>query len=240
MRPSTTGGRKYGGMEVSDAKRLKALEEENAQAEEAAGGVDDGRLDAARDARKKLLTPGSRRTAVTWAMKEKSYSQRRACASGRDRSAGLSLRVEATGRCRAAGQAAGTGVGTAPVRLSAPAHSAEAGGLGGELEEALPHLPGGAADRAQARRSQAGARDPGADGDPAGTEPALVARLRLRHAVGWPALPHPMRHRRLQPGVPGDRRRHLALRPSCRPRTRPDRRAAGLSPAWWSATTAPS
>ena len=29
---------KYGGMDVSDAKRLRALEDENAQAEEAVGG----------------------------------------------------------------------------------------------------------------------------------------------------------------------------------------------------------
>ena len=33
-----------------------------------------------------------------------------------------------------------------------------------------------------------------------------------RHADRWPALPHPVRHRRLQPGVPGNRRRQLALR----------------------------
>src|SRR6185437_4879415 len=55
---------KYGGMEVSDAKRLKGLEEENAKLKKLLG-VDAGRLDAARDADKKLLTPGSRRRAVT-------------------------------------------------------------------------------------------------------------------------------------------------------------------------------
>src|SRR5687767_4864916 len=50
------------------------------QAEEAAGGIDARRGDAARVARKKLLTPRARRTAVDWAIQEKSYSQRRACA----------------------------------------------------------------------------------------------------------------------------------------------------------------
>ncbi|WP_245412857.1 IS3 family transposase [Oceaniradius stylonematis] len=50
------------------------------QAEEAPGGVDAGRIDAARDAWKKLLRPGSRRSAVNWAITEKGYSQRRACA----------------------------------------------------------------------------------------------------------------------------------------------------------------
>ena len=36
--------------------------------------------DAERDADKKLLTPAARRSAVSWAIEEKSYSQRRACA----------------------------------------------------------------------------------------------------------------------------------------------------------------
>jgi hypothetical protein len=47
--------------------------------EEASGGVDDGCVDAPRDAGKKLLTPGARRDAVTWAIENKGYSQRRAC-----------------------------------------------------------------------------------------------------------------------------------------------------------------
>ena len=70
---------KYGGMEVSDARKLKGLEEENAKLKKTAGGADAGRGDAEGDAGKKLLTPGSRRAAVTWAIKQKSYSQRRAC-----------------------------------------------------------------------------------------------------------------------------------------------------------------
>ncbi|CDX24925.1 hypothetical protein MPL3356_490014 [Mesorhizobium plurifarium] len=70
---------KYGGMDVSEAKRLKSLEEENGKAEAPAGRRHARRLDLARDARKKLLTPGSRRNAVSWAMEEKGYSQRRAC-----------------------------------------------------------------------------------------------------------------------------------------------------------------
>ena len=34
---------KYGGMDVSDAKRLRSLEDENRQTEETVGGVDAGR-----------------------------------------------------------------------------------------------------------------------------------------------------------------------------------------------------
>jgi putative transposase len=49
------------------------------QAQEATGGVDAGRIEPEGDARKKLLTPSLRRRAVTWAINEKGYSQRRAC-----------------------------------------------------------------------------------------------------------------------------------------------------------------
>ncbi len=48
-------------------------------AEEAPGGDDAGCIHAQGDAWKKLLTPSLRKRAVTWAVEEKSYSQRRAC-----------------------------------------------------------------------------------------------------------------------------------------------------------------
>jgi putative transposase len=65
---------RFGGMEISDARKLKALEEENRRLKKL---LADTMLDA--DAGKKLLTPGLRRRAVTWAIEEKRYSQRRAC-----------------------------------------------------------------------------------------------------------------------------------------------------------------
>src|SRR5690606_21865500 len=49
------------------------------KAKEALGGVAAGCGNGAGDAWKKLLTPGLRRKAVTWAIGEKSYSQPRAC-----------------------------------------------------------------------------------------------------------------------------------------------------------------
>lgn len=72
--------RKYGVMEVADAKRLKTLEAENAKLKKmlAEQMMDVPKLE--KDARKKLLRLGSRRKAVDWAIKEKSYTQRRACA----------------------------------------------------------------------------------------------------------------------------------------------------------------
>ncbi|WHQ68565.1 IS3 family transposase [Methylorubrum extorquens] len=70
---------RYSGMEVSDARRLKALDEENRKLKKL---LAEAMLDVAtlREAfGKKLLTPGARRTAVRWAIEEKGYSQRRAC-----------------------------------------------------------------------------------------------------------------------------------------------------------------
>src|ERR1700693_4353769 len=46
---------------------------------EAVGGDDARCIDAQGDARKKLLTPSLRRHAARWAVREKGYSQRRAC-----------------------------------------------------------------------------------------------------------------------------------------------------------------
>ena len=81
-----------------------------------------------------------------------------------------------------------------------------------ELEEALPCLSGGAADGPQARR-QASPGDRSADDHSPGSEPALEPGLRLRHAGRWPSVPDPLRHRRLQPGMPGNGYRQLDLGP---------------------------
>jgi putative transposase len=70
---------KFSGLEVSEAKRLKALEDREPQAQEASCRTGDGQRDAEGDAGKKLLTPTARRSAVRWAIEEKDYSQRRAC-----------------------------------------------------------------------------------------------------------------------------------------------------------------
>ena len=66
-------------MEISDARKLKALEEENRKLKKP---LAETMLDAStlKEMCKKLLTPSLRRRAVTWAIDEKSYSQRRACA----------------------------------------------------------------------------------------------------------------------------------------------------------------
>src|SRR5215213_7310758 len=70
---------RFGGMEISDARKLKALEEENRKLKKllAETMLDPSTLKEM--LAKKLLTPSLRKRAVTWAVKEKSYSQRRAC-----------------------------------------------------------------------------------------------------------------------------------------------------------------
>jgi len=69
---------RYGGMEVSDARRLKALAEGNRKLTKL---LAEAVLDVAmlREALEKLLTLGAQRTAVSWAIEENGYSQRRAC-----------------------------------------------------------------------------------------------------------------------------------------------------------------
>ena len=134
------------------------------QAEEAAGGDDAGCIDAEGDARKKLLTPSLRRRAVTWAIREKGYSQRRACRARRPASEDLSLCLDEAGRSRASQQAAGAGVAAPAVRLSASWSDAGAPGHQAQSQEALSALQGRAADRAQARRPQAGSRTPRGSG----------------------------------------------------------------------------
>src|SRR5215469_5266708 len=69
--------RRHGGIRCPQAEGARGWKP---QTEEAVGGVDTGRGDAARGSRKKLLTASSRRVVVTWAIEEKGYSQRRVCA----------------------------------------------------------------------------------------------------------------------------------------------------------------
>ena len=88
---------KYSGMEVSDARRLKTLESENAKLKKM---LAEQMMDVATPKEmlgKKLLGPGSKWNAVNWAMKTKGYNQRRACAL-----AGIDTRVYRRGSKRPA------------------------------------------------------------------------------------------------------------------------------------------
>ena len=166
---------KYGGLELSEAMRMKALEEENARLKkllpesmmnvstlrEMLGKTFDARLEEECrelfDRRERLLA-----TPRLWAR--------------RHRPSRPSLPIGTAGRCGVAQPAEGTGVATPPLRLSPPACPAEARGHLGELEEALPPLSRGTSHSSQARRPQAGLGHAGANGDLAGSQPETICR----------------------------------------------------------------
>ena len=70
---------KYGGLEVSEARRLKALEDENSKRKEllAEAMLDNAMLKDI--ASKKMVTPAGEREAVAHLVQEHEVSQRRAC-----------------------------------------------------------------------------------------------------------------------------------------------------------------
>ena len=170
---------KYGGMEVAEAKRLKALEDENAKLRSCW--------------RSRYWT--YRRWRICW---QKTADARLAarCRDLGDGAEGLfaapgvrtcrhgaedvPLCQSSAGRHGGAAAAAGVGGRAPAVRLPPPAHSAGTGGHPGEPQEAVPALPPGEARRGQARRPEAGAGNAFAYGHAGGAKPALVARLRVR------------------------------------------------------------
>ena len=138
---------------------------------------------------------------MTWAIKEKNYSQRRAC-----RLVGLqpqTYRMPRQGRTIERCEA-GCGVRFQRRRFGYRRLGLLLARQGIRInhkklyrlykEERLPCASAVAANALWAR---------GADVDPAGSEPALVARLRDGYARQRPALPHPDAGRRLHPGMPG-------------------------------------
>ena len=169
---------KYSGLEVSEAKRLKALEEENRKLEKL---LAEQMLDVAtlrKDAGKKLLTPSSRRQAVTWAIAHKGCSQRRACgliglAAKTDRY--RSRRPDDDELRRRLRQPAAERRRFGYRRLLILLRRE---GIRDQPQTTVPALSRGTADRQEARRSQARARHTRPADAPAGVEPALQPRLR--------------------------------------------------------------
>ena len=70
---------RYGGLEVSEARRLKALEDENAKLKRLLGRGHARQRRAQGSAAKKLTSPAARREAALRLMAERGLSQRRAC-----------------------------------------------------------------------------------------------------------------------------------------------------------------
>ena len=127
---------------------------------------------------------------MSWAIEQKDYSQRGACAH-----VGLAPKVYRYRRR--------SDDGVLRTRLKALAAQRRRfgyrrlhlllrrEGFTVNHKKLFPHLPGGAARRSQARRPQARARHAGAGDRAARQEPALVVRLRVGHVHGWASLPHP-------------------------------------------------
>lgn len=206
---------KYGGLEVSQARRLKVLEDENARL-------------------KKLLAEAMLDVAVLRDVTAKSGDARGAaigsgtcaCCLRPLRAAGLprfglrpvvgALRQFAAGRCRASSAAAAIGLDAPAVRLAPAASSPGSGGDCPEPQEASADPCRGTTAGPSPRGPKAGSGHAGADGPAAGAEPALVARLRLGCTQRWAALSHPGCRRRCQPRVSGPRRRFVPVRCPCR------------------------
>lgn len=156
---------KYGGMEVSEARQFKALEEKNANLKRRlAESVMDVSTLKELLAKNSCATPGLQREAVTWAIRGKDYSQRRACrhididpkiwhyASRRLDDKAVRARLRETG-----GRAA-------PVRVSAAAHPARPRRDRHEPQEAISAVSRGGSVGPQAGRSETGAVHALADG----------------------------------------------------------------------------
>ena len=89
---------KYGGMEVSEAKRLKALERREHQAEEAVGRCHARQRGVEGPAGKKMVTPAVKREAVAHLKAAHEMSERRACRIDRLRPDDGALPLAAPGR----------------------------------------------------------------------------------------------------------------------------------------------
>ncbi len=70
---------KYGGLDVSEARRLKSLEDENRRLKKLPAEVDAGQRGAQGPARKKRLKPAAQRVAVIRVIERHGLSQRHAC-----------------------------------------------------------------------------------------------------------------------------------------------------------------
>ena len=79
---------KFGGLEVSDARRLRRLEQDNSRLKKLLAEAMLDNVVLKNLASKKLVTPGAKREAVTHARKQHGLSERRAC-----RLVGVSRRV---------------------------------------------------------------------------------------------------------------------------------------------------
>ncbi len=154
---------KYGGLEVSELKRLKASRSRECAAEEAGGGPSPRQPNAQGVARKKVVTPVAKREAAEYLQAHFPVSERYACRLvGVSRST-VRYRRRSRDDTSLVETAARTGPRTAPLRLSATARLAATGGGDGEPQTSLPTLSDRRTHRSSAQ-TQAGCRSAGTTG----------------------------------------------------------------------------
>lgn len=152
---------KFGGLEVSDAKRLRVPEGENAKLKRllAKAMLDNAGL---KDLRvKKMVAPAAKREAVAYLQATLGMSERRACCR-RSGSQERPVSLVPGGRWRPAVAFARAGAAAAAVRLPTAAHPAPARRHHDQPQEDAAALSRGGADSAsqegaKARRWRAGA-----------------------------------------------------------------------------------
>src|SRR5262249_55853099 len=142
---------KYGGLEVSDAKRLKALEDENAKLKKLWRKQNWTRR-CSRRSPQKMVTPAARREAVAHLRLAFKVSERRACSTLRSRSDLDPVPQHPAGRCCGTGAPGRTGRHSPTVRLSAAAYPAQARRHHHKPQEAATALSRGTIAGATPRR----------------------------------------------------------------------------------------
>jgi putative transposase len=146
--------RKYAGMEMADAKRLKALEEANRRLKALVGRPGSEPSGADGSELKKMVGPEHKRRAVSGVLKAGLGSMRRAChylGLGRSNYFSGSLRAQAGGPDQ------GSFARRADLRLQVRNGTAAAGGLAGQPQEGAKDPPcGGPGDGAATQEASAG------------------------------------------------------------------------------------
>ena len=155
-RRSTSGRRKFGGLEVSEARRLRTLEAENARLKKLLAAAMLDQRDAERRGWERMVTspPRGERPWCT-CREQRAVSERRACrVLGADRTA-VRYRSIRPDDAATTGPAAGPGGRASAVRVSSSGAAAVAGGPGAEPQEAASAVCRGALAGAPSWRSQA-------------------------------------------------------------------------------------
>ena len=157
--------REYGGMKVSQARRLKELERENGRPEASSGGLDTGQADPGGSGRGKLLSPERRRRCVV------RVRQQHRRLGGEPQADGADLEA---GGAEGAGAAAAARSAVAQRRI---VHPAEAAVSGPRLVVRLRGLEDARRACAEAADS-AGRAHEGVPGDRGGSQDPLARRAR--------------------------------------------------------------